>query len=140
MFRVSRIACALSVCLLVGVALGAVRIPAFTITVDAPAGASGMGILNYVAGQNKTVVQVILNGFESQVFYKARFISPSHCLTPVGIHPTDKLGNLILHFDLGATPFPVGDCPANNDGDWTDTDVEISLDGVIHAVGENPTP
>ena len=137
MFRFNRIACVFSVCLLVGVALGAVRIPDFTMTADAPAGASGMGILNYVAGQNKTVVQVILNGFEPQVFYQARFVSPSHCLTPVGIHPTDMLGNLIIHFDLGATPFPVGDCPANNDGDWTDANVEISLDGGMHAIGEN---
>lgn len=100
-----------------------------------------MGILNYVAGQNKTVVQVILNGFEPQVFYKARFISPTHCLTPSGTHPTDKLGNLIIQVDLGATP-AFGGCDADENGDWSDADIQISLvsDGLVHALGVNPTP
>ena len=137
MFRSIRIPCALSVCLLVGAALGAVRIPAFTISDAAPAAASGMGILNYVAGQNKTIVQVILNGFEPEVFYKARFVSGTHCLTPGGTHPTDKLGNLIIHVDLGATP-ALGDCLADDNGDWSDAEIEISLNGVVHALGENP--
>ena len=34
----------------------------------------------------------------------------------------------------------LGDCSADDNGDWSDADIEISLEGVVHAVGVNPTP
>ena len=140
MFRSIRIPCALSVCLLVGVALGAVRIPAFTMTADAPAGASGMGILNYVSGQNETIVQVILSGFAKETVHQHRLISNTHCLTPTGLFLTDALGNATIHVKVGTTPIALDGCPADSDGDWSNADIEISSGGVVQALGENPAP
>ena len=40
---------------------------------------------------------------------------------------------------MGATP-ALGDCLADDNGDWSDADIEISLEGLVHAVGVNPTP
>jgi len=74
--------------MLVGVAVvawGAVKIPAFVIEeshmtcqgvprlIELNADADGMAILNYVGGQDKTVVQVILNDFTGDTILNGRY-------------------------------------------------------------------
>ena len=85
MFKFNRLI--LSV-MLVGVAVvawGAVKIPAFVIEeshmtcqgvsrlIELDADADGMAILNYVGGQDKTVVQVILNDFHGDPILNGRY-------------------------------------------------------------------
>ncbi len=100
-----------------------------------------MGILNYVAGRNETIVQVILSDFLPGVEYRYELLGPDRCVLPNGTFWTDPLGNATLHLKVGASP-AFGECPADDNGDWSDADIQISLvsDGLVHALGENPTP
>lgn len=70
MLRSNRILCAVLVCTVVGVAFaGARRITSFETFDPEPAAADGMAVINYVSGQDRTVVQVILSDFTPNESY-----------------------------------------------------------------------
>ncbi len=139
MLKVRRIACAVFLCTLVGVALGgAVKIRSFDVDYSFEGlDADGMAILNYPLGQTETIVQIIISDFTPETLYYWRLISPSHCLTPGGTIQTDKNGHGTVHVEVGP-PIPYGQCTQPEDGNWSDADIEISLGGVVHATGVNP--
>ena len=126
MFRFNR--CVLSV-MLVGVAAvawGAVKIPSFVIEeshmtcqgvsrlIELDADADGMAILNYVGGQDKTVVQVILNDFTGDPILNGRYfvrLSPGDGFD-IGTFLVGSQGNGHFHGEVS------GDQSASNVELW----------------------
>lgn len=70
MLKFNRVWSVLVVCAVVGVAFGAARkITAFQTFDPEPPAADGMAIINYVAGQDKNIAQVILSDFTPNEYY-----------------------------------------------------------------------
>ena len=70
MLSFKRVVCTVAVCAMVGAAFGGARkIKDFEVFAPESAAADGMAILNYVQGQDATIVQVILSGFEASTEY-----------------------------------------------------------------------
>lgn len=70
MLRMNRVVCAVLVCAVVSVAFGAARrITSFETFAPESIDADGMAIINYVTGEDKTVAQVILSGFDFNETY-----------------------------------------------------------------------
>lgn len=125
MFKFNRL---VVIVLLVGVAAvawGAVKIPSFVIAeshmtcqgvsrlIELDADADGMAILNYVVGQNKTVVQVILNDFTGDTILNGRYyvrMSSNNGLD-IGTFLVDSQGNGHFHGEVS--------------GDQTGSNVEL---------------
>jgi hypothetical protein len=136
----------------VAVAFGAaVKIRWFD-NIAEPADADGMAILDYVQGQDDTIVQIIISDFEpdrtidAYNAYTVEFVSPGHSavpFVPTEDIETDGHGHGTLHLTLGAVPgFE------EYGGDWSDSDIYIyvnfgSTDPAnppqLRAVGMNPS-
>jgi len=114
-----RIAFVLVVCAVVGVAYGAaVKIRWFDNIAEPNQDADGMAILNYVSGQDETIIQIILSDFEPNRTgfdaYTAEFVSPNQPLSPTADIETDSHGHGTLHITYA--------------GGWSDSDIYIYVD------------
>ena len=111
MFKFNRLVCALLVCTVVGSAFGgAVLLREFHIDNPdvMPVEADGMAMLNYVAQQDKTIVQLIVSGFGTQGWYAVL----DGCEK---IHfDTDNNGAATVHAELP--------------GDFSDSHIDIWVD------------
>ena len=99
-----KIVFAMVVCTCVSVAFGAaVKIPYFIPEIgngENPE-ADGMAVLNYVSGQDKTSVQIIISGFTADSTYDIELISPANALftdKTIGLLTTDSQGHGTLHY------------------------------------------
>ncbi len=99
MFKFRRLLCAVLVCALVGIAYGAAtKIGSFCPRNGENPSADGMAILNYVPGDNRTVVQLIVSNFSPGVTYNVEFVG----LGIIGsAFMTDSQGNGNFHWNLG---------------------------------------
>ena len=127
----------LVVCTCVSVAFGAaVKITDFVISEEEPPGSDAMAIMNYVQGQDKTVVQIVISGF-SETSYEVAVHSQTHAFPASSTILTDAHGHGTLHTVFNAPP--------GESGDWSDSDVWIGTnvsaqdqeDRDWHAVGIN---
>jgi hypothetical protein len=142
MGRFHRIVSALGVCAFSGVAAGAaVKIHRFDTSYNLlPAGADGMAILNYVSGQDETIVQIAVTGFAPLTNYTFVLDSPNHCMTPGGGMVTDEHGNATVHLNIPGGIATV-ECPFFEDGNYSDADIvfrEAGDQSPIAAVAWNP--
>lgn len=139
MLKYSKVACAVALCVFVGVAAAAaVKIKTFDTSFgfEGP-DADGMAILNYAQGQDKTIIQMVFSGMLPDTNYLFTLVSPSHCLQPGGGFITDENGHATFHGDLGAPPV-FGSCTEPENGDWSDADIYLEVGANVHAVGWNP--
>ena len=133
-----RMALVLVVCLCAGVAYGAAtKIHSFQVFgPEDVENADGMAILNYAAGQDKTIVQIAISGFTPNTMYEVNIESPSQTLVPKNSISTDDQGHGTLHLTLAPL---VGN-------DYSDANIVIGFDlgsevpGVedVRAIGHNP--
>jgi len=137
-----------------GIAYGAaVKIKEFEIIgqTELSRDADAMAILNYAAGEDKTIVQIVLSAFVPDETYTYLVVSPSHTglySTPNGTFVTDKHGHATLHLSLLAPPVDPSSPP--EDGNFTDSDIYIGIGvlqrngntvtGDVRAIGHHPVP
>ena len=135
MFKFNRLGCTLLLCTCAGIAYaGANKISSFTTFEPETSAADGMAILNYVAGQNKTIVQIIVSDFASQEIYGVRLTNRVDLPRDFpAVFLTDDTGHGTYH---SAIP-----------GDKSTWDVELYVDGnkdgnfedlELRAEGHNP--
>lgn len=136
-----RLAFAIAVLACVGIAYGAaVKIRGFDNIAEPNLDADGMAILNYISGQDETMVQIIVSDFTPGLVYDVVLVSPSHSFeaSSLGVLEVDSHGHGNLHLTVPAIP--------GEGGDWTDSDVEIWInlgipppaESELRAVGSNP--
>ena len=129
-----RVAFVLVVCSCVGIAFGAaVKIKSFVTFAPEPLEADGMAILNYAAGQGKTIVQIIVSDFSPETTYDLVLISRDGTQRTTGfdVFTTDGNGHGTYH---GSIPFDVSS---------RDVELYVSPDATLtedelRAIGLNP--
>ena len=114
MFRFNRLVLTVMLVGVAAVAWGAVKIPSFVVEeshktcsgvsrlIELDANADGMAILNYVRGQDKTVVQVILNDFHEDPILNGRYfvrLNPGDGFD-IGTFQVDSQGNGHFHGEV----------------------------------------
>ena len=129
-----RVAFVLVVCSCVGIAFGAaVKIRSFETFDPEPCDADGMTILNYAAGQGKTIVQIIVSDFSPETTYDLVLVSRDGTQRTTGfdVFTTDGNGHGTHH---GSVPFDVSS---------RDVELYVSPDATLtedelRAIGLNP--
>lgn len=120
-----RVTFVLTVLACVGIAYAAAnKIRSFETYAPEPADADGMAILNYVSGQDETVVQVIISDFTPEQNYDLVITNGIVSLTTFDALTTDHNGHGTFH---GTFFF-----------DKSTWDVELYVDGSLRARGINP--
>ncbi len=114
MFRFDRLVLTVMLVGVAAVAWGAVKIPSFVIEeshmtcqgvsrlIELDANADGMAILNYVAGRDRTIVQVILSDFTGDTILNGRYfvrLSPGDGFD-IGTFLVDSQGNGHFHGEV----------------------------------------
>ena len=129
-----RVAFVLVVCSCAGIALGAaIKIRSFTTFDPEPLDADGMAILNFAAGQGKTIVQIIVSDFSPETTYDLRFVSRdgTQKTTSIDAFTTDGNGHGTYH---GSIPFDI----SHRDVElYVSPDVSLDPDE-LRAIGWNP--
>lgn len=98
MFKINRLGCALMLCTCAGIAYaGANKIRSFETFHPEPLAADGMAILNYAAGQNKTIIQIIVSDFTPHETYGVRLTDGANHSNFLEAFVTDESGHGTFH-------------------------------------------
>lgn len=134
MFKINRLGCALLLCTCAGIAYaGANKISSFMTFDPEPLAADGMAILNYVAGQNKTIVQIIVSDFTPHKTYGVRLTDGVNHNDSLAAFETDESGHGTFH---NVIP---GDFSTRDVELYVDVDGDLNFqDDELRAHGDNP--
>jgi hypothetical protein len=139
MLKFNRVVCVLAIGLIVTAALGAAVKIKWFYTYEPNPDADGMAMLNYVQGQDETIVQIVVSDFEAYrdctlpecadgtVAYTVKLVGSAAGTCTFGRSlVTNQHGHGTFH---STVPYP---------GDYSDADVEIYLGAELRAEGFNP--